>query len=198
MFGPIHARGDQGNGRRIHQMDGALELAGKALARAAADKTWRPVAQMLQDRPEKLFGHVRRTHFVGVGQGVAVGRGGTAQTGERPRVQPQCVAHIVEANAVSELGIHQGDQMTPGAEGAGFGLNPGSPRQFWHQEVRNEVANLPQQVHLCGGWNVLVVFFHPCRVAGLRKTFQLFSKSCGMAVKKIEAEKPKADANPTP
>ena len=51
--------------------------------------------------------------------------------------------------------------MTPGAEGASFALDPGSPRQLGNQEVRNEVANLPQQVHLCSGWNVLVVFFIP-------------------------------------
>ena len=83
---------------------------------------------------------------------------------------------------MSELGIHQGDQMTPGAEGAGFVFDPGSPRQLGYQEVRNEVANLPQEVQFCGGWNVLVVLFHPCRVAGLHETFQLFSKPYGMAV----------------
>ena len=45
-----------------------------------------------------------------------------------------------------------------------------------------KLQNLPQQVQLCSGWNVFVVFFHPCRVAGLHKTFQLFSISYGMAV----------------
>jgi len=64
-------------------------------------------------------------------------------------------------------------------------LDAGGPRQLGHQKIRNEVANLPQQVHFCGGWNVFVVFFHPCCLAGLRKTFQLFSKSYGMAVKQL-------------
>jgi hypothetical protein len=54
----------------------------------------------------------------------------------------------------------------------------------------NEVANLPQQVQFCGGWNILVVFFHPCRVAGLNKIFQLFLKSCGMAVKLSQKKYP--------
>ena len=117
-----------------------------------------------------------------MGKGVAIGRGGPAQAGERPRMQTQPVAHIVETDAMSQLGVNQGDQVTPGAESASFVLNPGSPRQLGHHKVRNEVANLPQQVQFCGGWNVLVVIFHPCRVAGLNKIFQLFLKYCGMAV----------------
>jgi hypothetical protein len=32
---------------------------------------------------------------------------------------------------------------------------------------------------------VFVVFFHPCCLAGLRKTFQLFSKSYWMAVNSL-------------
>ena len=94
----------------------------------------------------------------------------------------ECIAYIVEANAVSELGIHQGHQMTPRTEGACPILNSGGPRQLGHEKVGNEVANLPQQVQFCRGWNALVVIFHPCRVAGLNRTFQLFFKSCGMAV----------------
>ena len=77
---------------------------------------------------------------------------------------------------VSELGVHQGDQMTPGAEGAGFVLDPDRPRQLGDQEVRNEVANLPQEVQSHDGWNVLVVLFHPCRVAGRSRIFQPFFK----------------------
>jgi hypothetical protein len=80
--------------------------------------------------------------------------------------------------------------MTPGTEGAGFFLNASSPCQLGDQEARNEVANLPQQVQLGGGWNVVVVFFHPCRVAGLHKTFQpFFKESYGMAVFLIKSVK---------
>ncbi len=112
----------------------------------AADEARRQAAQMFQDRPEELFGHRRRAHLVGVGEGVALGRGGPAQAGERARVQTQRVVHIVESDAVSELSIHQGDQMTPGTEAAGFVLNLSGARQLGRQELRNEVANLPQEV----------------------------------------------------
>ena len=52
MPGPIHARGDQGNGRRIHQMNRAVELPGKSFGGFAADKLGRQIAQMFQDGPE--------------------------------------------------------------------------------------------------------------------------------------------------
>ena len=100
---------------------------------------------MFQDGPEELLGHLRRAHFVGVGKVVAIGRRGPAQAGERPGMQTQRIAHIVETDAMGELGVDQGDHMTPGTEGARFVLDPGSPRQLGHQKVRNEVANLPQQ-----------------------------------------------------
>ena len=50
-------------------------------------------------------------------------------------------------------------------------------------EFGNEVANLAQQIHFRSRWNVVVFIFHPCRVAGLNKSFQLFLKPCGMRVK---------------
>jgi len=62
------------------------------------------------------------------------------------------------------------------------GLDSGLPSYLGHQKIRNEVANLPQQIQFRRGWNVFVFYFRPCRVAGLSKTFQLFLKSCGMAV----------------
>src|SRR5713101_4382675 len=48
--------------------------------------------------------------------------------------------------------------------------------QLGNQKVRNEVAYLPQQIQFRRRWNGLVFIFHPCRVAGLSKSFQLFFK----------------------
>jgi hypothetical protein len=67
--------------------------------------------------------------------------------------------------------------VTPGAERAGFVLDAGNPRQFGRQKVRNEVANLPEQVQFRGRWNGRVFIFHPCRMAAPNQSFQLFSKS---------------------
>src|SRR5262245_5496231 len=38
MLGPVHARGDQLNGRRVHQMDRSLELPDKSLPGATTDE----------------------------------------------------------------------------------------------------------------------------------------------------------------
>jgi hypothetical protein len=71
------------------------------------------------------------------------------------------------------LGIQQGDQMTLGTEGAGFVLDPGRPRQLGYQEVRNVVANLPQQVQFWRGWN----FFIPATWRGSERHSSFFQKA---------------------
>jgi hypothetical protein len=72
--------------------------------------------------------------------------------------------------------------MVPGSKGARLVLGSGLSSYLGNQKIRNEVANLPQQIQFGAGWNVFVFYFHPCRVAGLIKMFQLFRKSWGMAV----------------
>jgi hypothetical protein len=72
-----------------------------------------------------------------------------------------------------------------GTEGPNPLLHARFPNYLGNQKVRNEVANLPQQIQLGTRWNVSIVFFHPCRVAALHRTFHLFLISCGMAVKEI-------------
>jgi hypothetical protein len=64
--------------------------------------------------------------------------------------------------------------MTPRTEGADHLFDSGFPSQVGNQKLRNEVAYLPQQIQFRRRWNELVVFFHPCRVAGLNNSFQLF------------------------
>jgi hypothetical protein len=43
-----------------------------------------------------------------------------------------------------------------------------------NQMLRNEFANLPQQVQFRPGCQAFAYAFRPCPVAGLRPTFQLF------------------------
>jgi len=177
VFGPIHTRGDQGNGGRIHQMNRAPELAGETFAGFATDKAWGALAQVIQDRPKELFGHLGRADLVGMRERVAIGRGGAADTRKRPRVQTQRVAHVIETDAVRELGVHQGQHVTPRLKGAGLLRRAGLARQFGHQKLRNKIANLPQQIQFRDRWNGCCFLFHPCRVAGLNQSFQHFLKN---------------------
>ena len=62
MLGPIHARGDQLNGRRIDQVNRPLEFTRKAPRGSAADKRRRDLAQIFIHRPEELSGQDRISH----------------------------------------------------------------------------------------------------------------------------------------
>jgi len=68
--------------------------------------------------PEKLLGDGRRALAVGVAEIIARGWRGSADGTQRPRVQPQRVTHVIEADGVSKLRIHQGHRLTPIGEGA--------------------------------------------------------------------------------
>jgi hypothetical protein len=64
--------------------------------------------------------------------------------------------------------------MTPRTEGAGVVFDTGGASQLGHQMRRNEVAKLPQQRELAGGWLGCGFLFHalPCgRAQTLKPTF---------------------------
>jgi len=127
-------------------MNDALELAGKTLPAGAPDEIRGQEAQVLENCPKEFFGRLRGSDFAGMGKGVAGWGSRAADAGERAGLEAQGIATIVETDAVVELGVGQADDMTPRAEGAGFVIrfclasNPG------HQELRNEVANLTEQI----------------------------------------------------
>ena len=97
-------------------------------------------------------------------------------------MQAQSITDIIESDAMSQLGIEQSNQMTPRAESADFVFHSSLASQLGNEKPWNQIAYLPQQIQFGRRWNVFVLVFHPCRVAGLSKSFQLFPKSYGMAV----------------
>ncbi len=145
---PIHARGDQRDGRRVDQMNRSLELADKSLPGLSADKPWREIAQMFQHRPEEFLGHLGGPDSVRVGQIVAARWRRSSQAGQGAGMQAQRVTYIVEPDTVSQLCIQQGNDMAPRAEGPDFIFNPSLSRQFRNEKVGNEIAYLPQQIQL--------------------------------------------------
>ena len=86
-------------------------------------------------------------------------------------MKPQGVANVVEAEAVSQLGVKQTDDVAPGREIAPLFFDAGVPRQLGHQMRWNEIANLAQQGELAGGWLVSSLIIHalPCGRAQTRK-----------------------------
>jgi hypothetical protein len=157
-------------------MNRPLEFARKTLARFAADKARGQLPQVLEYPPEEDLSHVSRSDFVCVGKVVAGGRARAPDAGERARIQVQSITDVVESDAMSQLRVTQTDNMTPWAKGSGLFVDFGFSGYLGNSEFRNEVANLAQQIHFRSRWNVVVFYFHPCRVAGLNAMFQLFLK----------------------
>jgi len=133
VLGPVQARDDQLDGRRIHQMNGPPEPPRKLPAGFAADEPRRQVSQMLIHRPEQLLGHDGVAHPVGMGKVVARGRSRAPQGRQRSGVELEGVTDIVESDAMAHLRVAEGDDMTPLILGAGLLIDSGLVGQLGHQ-----------------------------------------------------------------
>ncbi len=153
MFGPVQTAGDQLDGGGVHQMNHPLEAEGKTRAAIPA-KTGVKFFQMAEDGIEKVLGHLGGAFPVGGGERILARRGRATHGRERPRMQPQGVANIVEADGVGQLGIEQTHHMTPRRESAGAFGDAGVPRQFGHQMCRNKIAELMQEREAAARWLV--------------------------------------------
>ena len=173
MFGPVQRSGHQLNGGRVHNMDEPLESERKT-GTTVASEVGLDRLQMFQHCPEKLFGHLGIAGAIGIRKCVFGRRRGPAQRRERTGVKMQGIAHIIEPETVSDLGIEQADDMTPRAECAGMFVHTAFSGQLRHKMRWNEVAKLTQQRELVDGWLTLCFVFHtlPCgRVQTGKPTF---------------------------
>ena len=104
VFGPVQTRGDEFDGRRINDVNGAGEAPGPAVARTPIQRRTQ-TAQVREHPPEQRLGQGGVAFLVGVGETVLARRRGSAHGRERPRVQAQAVTHIVETDGVDELRV---------------------------------------------------------------------------------------------
>ena len=117
--------------------------------------------QLLEHRPEQGLGPFRVALPIGVRKRVLAGRGRPTNRRQRPRVQPERIAHVIETQGVGELRIDQADHMTPGQEGAALFLDGMRAGQVRHQMIGNKIAELPQARKLSPRWLALRSFFPP-------------------------------------
>ncbi len=80
---------------------------------------------MFDGFPAQRFSHGRIAGAVGVGEGIAVRRLGTANGGQIPLMQLEAIADIIQADAVSQLSVHQGNHMAVGIKVAGLFADAG-------------------------------------------------------------------------
>jgi hypothetical protein len=140
---PVHATRDEFEGGGVHHMNGHFETVRHLFAaRAACPKPRMHVAQMFQRLPEEGLGDGGRSQTVGMAEVVARWRRGGANGAEWAGVQAQRIAHIIEADGVAELRIHQSYCLAPIAEATRLGSFGMLTHERWQQMRRNEVAEL--------------------------------------------------------
>jgi hypothetical protein len=99
-----------------------------------------------------LFGKAHASEIQGNNIGVvqiphgSFERMGNPHARQRTGIQLQGVTDVVQINAVSQSRKKVRNQMTPGAERPNLLLHSGPLGQLRHQETRNEVAYLPQEI----------------------------------------------------
>jgi len=178
MFGPIQRTGHERNGGGVHDMNEALGETKSEAWRVMAGEGRLERLQMIQHSPEELLGHFGIAGAVGVGERVLGRGGGGAQRRQGAGVKAQGVTHVVETEAVSQLGIKQTDDLAPGRENAPSVFDAGVAGQFGHLVRRNQIAKLAENGELAGGW-LVVLLFHalPCGRAQTRKPTFFYSST---------------------
>ena len=133
---------------------------------------------MLHHLPKQLFRQLRVALPIRMGESVLTGWGRTPHSRQWTGVQPQRIANVVEAEAVSQLRIEQTDRMTPRTEGARPIRNSRLPRQMRDEMVGNQIAKLAQKRELTGRWLVSCLIIHtlPCGRAQTRKPTFSYTK----------------------
>jgi len=157
MSGPIHTRSNQRNSGRIHQMNQALELAGKTLSACATDETWDNWPKCSKTA-QKSFSPSRPDALCPHGKGCCGWGRGSPDAGQWTRLQAQGITNVVESDAMGELRVDQRHHMTPRTEGAGSFIHFCFTGNLGHQKLRNEVANLPQKISFDGAGTVGFLF----------------------------------------
>ena len=156
---PVHARGDQLDGRGVHHMDRPAEAPAQALVPATA-KAGMQGLQVRQHCPEEFFTQRTSPAFVGVTERVARRGRGPAHRPQGADLEPQRVAYVVQTQRVADLRIKHRHHMAPRAERAGLAVGSGFPRQLWHQMRRNQFDELPQHGNVTAARLFCCFIFH--------------------------------------
>ena len=92
------------------------------------------------------------------------GRGSAANRRQRPGVQPQGVAHVIESQGVRQLCVEEADYVAPRTEGATLLLHCMLAGQLGYKVVGNKIAELTEERELSPRWLALSLIFHtpPC------------------------------------
>jgi hypothetical protein len=109
------------------------------------------VLEVGQRAPEHQLGELRIAHLVGVGEVVARGRR-EAESGDGPRLEPQPVADVIEAQRMGELDKEHRAEVAEHGIGPGFDIDTRLPGCTLDDVTRNELEHLPENVDMVTCW----------------------------------------------
>lgn len=125
VFGPVHTRGDQLDGRGIDHVDRVLESIGQTCAAASGAEAWLNGPKLIEHAPEQLLGHSGVPDLVGMGETFATWRGRSTNPRQPPAVMAQTVAYVIETDGAGQLTVEpHGDHVVPRAERPCLGVHP--------------------------------------------------------------------------
>ena len=159
VLGPIHAPGDQLNGRGVDDVNGALEAEGEAWATTAAELSNERL-KVIEDFPEEDLGQGGVALTIGMRKAVLARRSRSADGGKRTGSEPERIGDIVESQGMGQLREQQAEDVAPRAESAALLLDPMLARQTRDQVGRNEVAELVEHAEPVPGWLAGCGCFH--------------------------------------
>jgi hypothetical protein len=151
VLGPVDAVGDQFHHSGIDGVNPDLETVQEALAFFARGKARLAVLKVCENRPEKRFDEVSRTHLVCVRKSVA--RGWYDLEAAQSRcLEPKPVANVVETDGMRKLGKKHGSQVAQDAEGARLCVHPSLTGGLIEDASRYEVEKLLENDNVGAGW----------------------------------------------
>ena len=168
MFGPVHAIGHQGDRRRVHRMDRALETPGNAL-------------QISKGLPEELLHQLGIAPPVGMTERVAYWRPSPAKKTQARKPKSQRIAHIGRRDAVAHLRVEQAHHVTPGIEAASKLLLTQFPGDLAGRVRGYHLAKLCENAEPVLGWLFRFLFTLPI-LGGIGATSHIFYQSSGYAL----------------
>ena len=161
---PRHAIGHQLDRRGVNDVDGAAEPPPERLV-PPGRKPGVLGLQRFEHPPKEFFRQRAVTLLVRVTERVARRRRRPAHRAERRQLEPQGIAHLVEAKGGADLRIEHRHHVTPRAERTGPVINPALAREFRDEIGRNQFDELTQNSRVPAPRLRWFFLFHPCLLA---------------------------------
>lgn len=174
VFGPVHAVGNQSDGRRVDCVNRPLKTAGQATIAACRTELRAEGLKVAKDRPEQFLHHVAIAVLVRMRERIAARRNSTPNRSKFSSMVAKAVTDIVQSNRMSELRKQKAHHLTPRRKGSSLFVYTMLLRKFCRQMRRDEFTKLMQCAAVMLGRRY--VFHTSDSLVGIRRRPPLLSE----------------------